>query len=367
MKSPRIETSNLGKNLGNRWVLRRIDLRLEEGEILGVIGANGAGKSTLLKTLSGLLHPDEGSYRIKGSMASLLEVGTGFHPDLSGRENAFLRGALLGLSRAEVRELLPIVTEFAGVSDRIDEPVKYYSSGMQVRLGFALAAHLPADVLVVDEVLAVGDAAFQAKSLAFLESTWRQSARSVVYVAHQLPQVRRLCDRVLWLDQGLIRMEGPADAVCDAYAASQKSISPEWAEPERRRGQGKVRATALSIQDQWVTGGTAKLQLHWKESAPSENLDLRISVEAADGSAISLWSSLQSGKSIASSQLEAHLTLSELGLSSGDYLLHLRLFADGLLQDEVLGASTLTVVQGLWKGLAYPTPRPMALQSQDWN
>jgi hypothetical protein len=162
-------------------------------------------------------------------------------------------------------------------------------------------------------------------------------------------------------------MEGPADAVCDAYAASQKSISPEWMEPERRRGQGKVRATSLSIQEQWVTGGLAKLQLCWKEYAPSENLDLRISVEAADGSAISLWSSLQSGKSIASSQLEAHLTLSELGLSSGDYLLHLRLFADGLLQDEVLGASTLTVGQGLWKGQAYPTPRPMALQSQDWN
>ncbi|MDP4742038.1 MAG: hypothetical protein NWR91_01130, partial [Schleiferiaceae bacterium] len=124
---------------------------------------------------------------------------------------------------------------------------------------------------------------------------------------------------------------------------------------------------ALSVQEQWVTGNTAKLQVHWEESAPSENLDLRISVESADGSAISLWSSLQSGKSIASSQLEAHLTLSELGLSAGDYLLHLRLFADGLLQDEVLGASTVTVGQGLWKGQAYPTPRPMALQSQDWN
>lgn len=364
--SPRIQAVNLGKNLGGRWALRRLDLQLNEGEVLGIIGANGAGKSTLLKTLSGLLHPDEGSYRVRGSLASLLEVGTGFHPDLSGRENAFLRGALLGLSRAEVDALLPEIAAFAGVTDRLDEPVKYYSSGMQLRLGFSVAAHLPADTLIVDEVLAVGDAAFQAKSLSFLESTWRASGRSVVYVAHQLNQVRRLCDRVMWLDHGVLRMEGSADEVCDAYLASQLEAPTAWLEPQGRPGLGGVRAAQLQPEGPWVTGKPALVRVAWDAQQPLGPIDLRISVERPDGSAVTLWSSLHSGLTEPRSG-EAILELPELALSGGSYVLHLRLFADGLLHDEVRNAGRIDVASAPWKGIDYPTPRPMALQIQRWS
>lgn len=367
MSSPRIEATNLGKNLGGRWALRRLDLRVHEGEVVGIIGANGAGKSTLLKTLSGLLHPDEGSYSVRGSMASLLEVGTGFHPDLSGRENAYLRGVLLGMRRSQVTALLPQIADFAGVADRLDEPVKFYSSGMQLRLGFAVAAHLPADVLVVDEVLAVGDAAFQAKSLAFIESAWRSSGRSVLYVAHQLGQVRRICDRVLWLDHGVARMEGPADAVCDAYLASQLGTSTAWPEAAARPGLGDVRATELQLDGPWITGQPARARAAWSGTASAEGLDVRLSVERSDGSSVTLWSSLQSGCVLDSEATSVELFLPELALSSGPYLVHLRIFRHGLLQDEVQFAGSFDVQHGLWQGQDYPTPRPMALQPQRWS
>ncbi|MBM3433496.1 MAG: ABC transporter ATP-binding protein [Bacteroidetes bacterium] len=364
--SPRIEAVNLGKQLGGRWALRRLDVHVNEGEVLGIIGANGAGKSTLLKTLSGLLHPDEGSYRVRGSLASLLEVGTGFHPDLSGRENAFLRGALLGLSRREVEVLLPRIAEFAGVADRLDEPVKYYSSGMQLRLGFSVAAHLPADTLIVDEVLAVGDAAFQAKSLTFLETSWRAAGRSVVYVAHQLNQVRRLCDRVLWLDHGTLRLEGHADEVCDAYLASMLEAPEEWPDAAARPGLGGVRATALHVDGTWSTGSPAQLRVEWTGAAADTGLDLRISLERPDASALTLWSSLNSGW-MPNGASCATLTLPELALSSGTYLMHLRVFVDGLLHDEVRNAARVVVQPGAWQGFDYPTPRPMALQTQRWS
>lgn len=366
MSSPRIEATNLGKNLGGRWALRRLDLRVLEGEVVGIIGANGAGKSTLLKTLSGLLHPDEGSYTVRGSMASLLEVGTGFHPDLSGRENAYLRGVLLGMPRSQVAELLPQIAEFAGVADRLDEPVKFYSSGMQLRLGFAVAAHLPADVLVVDEVLAVGDAAFQAKSLAFIESAWRANGRSVLYVAHQLGQVRRVCDRVVWLDQGVVRMEGPADDVCDAYLASQLATTISWPDATSRPGLGEVRALELQLDGPWITGQAAKARVAWTGSASADGLDVRLSIERSEGSTVTLWSSLLSGCALDPAANSAVLTLPELALSSGHYVVHLRLFRRGLLQDEVPFAGRIDVEHGSWQGQDYPTPRPMALQLQRW-
>ncbi|MFZ9732152.1 MAG: ABC transporter ATP-binding protein [Schleiferiaceae bacterium] len=366
MNPLRIRTENLGKNLGGRWALRRLDLQVAPGEVVGIIGANGAGKSTLLKTLSGLLHPDEGSYEVHGRMASLLEVGTGFHPDLSGRENAYLRGALLGISRAEVRELLPHAAAFAGLEDRLDEPVKYYSSGMQVRLGFALSAHLPAEILLVDEVLAVGDAAFQAKSLAFLESQWRANGRSVVYVAHQLHTVRRICDRVLWLEHGILRMEGSAEAVCDAYLAQAVGRSLTWPEPQLRPGRGELRAVALELGPNWQTGAPAELRATWQGTSEGA-IDVRIRVARTDGAPLTVWSSLGSGAKLSGTDGSAVLKLPELALSRGAYRLQLRLYSDGILQDEVSDAADLEVADGLWQGQEYPLPRPMVLQPQSWS
>lgn len=366
MSTIRVQAENLGKSLGGRWVLRRLDVTVREGEALGIIGANGAGKSTLLKTLSGLYHPDEGNYQIRGTMASLLEVGTGFHPDLSGRENAYLRGALLGISRIEIDKILPVAAEFAGLADRLDEPIKYYSSGMQVRLGFALSAHLPADVLLVDEVLAVGDMVFQSKSLALMESMWKSKGRSIIFVAHQLHTVRRICDRVIWLENGSIRMEGPADEVCDAYIRHSISNAGNWPHENSRRGEGGIRATTLEIQDQWHTGRPASVTVNWHGTAAG-TMDVRLGVLRTDGTPITLWSSSQSGISIDTNAGTARLTLPKLALSAGTYSIQLRLFVDGVLHDDVPDASVLHVAQGTWNGQPYPTPRPMALQDQEWS
>ena len=365
MSEVRIHAENLGKQLGGRWALRKLDLSVRAGEVVGIIGANGAGKSTLLKTLSGLLHPDEGSYRIYGRMASLLEVGTGFHPDLSGRENAYLRGALLGITRGEIQQILPVAAEFAGISDRLDEPVKYYSSGMQVRLGFALSAHLPAEILLVDEVLAVGDAAFQAKSLDFMESHWKSEGRSILYVAHQLHTVRRICDRVLWIEGGILKMQGPADEVCDAYTERAMAQTVAWPSAAERGGPGGIRAQQLDVEGDWTTGNPASVRVVWDGSAHG-TADIRLSVARSDGAPLTLWSSLQSGLEKPAEAGSATVRIPELALSQGAYTLHLRLFVDGILHDEVRDAAVIHVAHGLWQGQVYPTPRPMALQEQHW-
>lgn len=366
MSTYRIQAENLGKSLGGRWVLRRLDLQLKEGEALGIIGANGAGKSTLLKTLSGLLHPDEGNYQIRGRMASLLEVGTGFHPDLSGRENAYLRGALLGISRAEIDEIVTVAAEFAGLSDRLDEPIKYYSSGMQVRLGFALSAHLPADIMLVDEVLAVGDIGFQSKSLALMESMWKSKGRSIIFVAHQLHTVRKICDRVLWLEHGMLRMEGQADEVCDAYIRHSISNAVVWPHESDRRGEGGIRASNVELHGNWSTGSPASITVGWTGSAAGI-VDVRLGVLRTDGTPITLWSSRQSGSLKDAVAGSASLTLPKLALSTGTYSLQLRLFVNDVLHDEIPEATLVHVVQGAWNGQPYPTPRTMALQDQEWS
>ena len=168
---------------------------MNAGEVLGIIGKNGAGKSTLLKVLSKVTGPSEGVIKTKGRVASLLEVGTGFHPDLTGRENIFLNGTILGLTRAEVRRKLDEIIDFAGVAKYLDTPVKRYSSGMKVRLGFAVAAHLEPEILIVDEVLAVGDAEFQKKAVGKMQEVSQGSGRTVLFVSHNMESVKRLCNR----------------------------------------------------------------------------------------------------------------------------------------------------------------------------
>jgi lipopolysaccharide transport system ATP-binding protein len=207
------------------YALRDVSFEVREGEVLGIIGRNGAGKSTLLKILSRITAPSRGSVSIRGRMASLLEVGTGFHPELTGRENIFLNGAILGMNRREILRKLDEIIDFSGVDAHIDTPVKRYSSGMYVRLAFSVAAFLEPDILVVDEVLAVGDAEFQKKCLGKMKDVSAQSGRTVLFVSHSLEAIRRICTQGMLLEAGQLVHFGSIDSTINAYKNSIKSFS----------------------------------------------------------------------------------------------------------------------------------------------
>lgn len=228
------------------WALKGVSLRVQQGEVLGIIGSNGAGKTTLLKVLSRITEPTEGSVKIFGRVGSLLEVGTGFHPELTGRENIYLNGAILGMRRREIERNFDEIVAFADVERFIDTPVKRYSSGMYVRLAFAVAAHLEPDILVVDEVLAVGDAAFQKKCLGKMGEV-AGAGRTVLLVSHNMGAIRQLCRRTLWLDNGKVMMDGDTASVVEAYLAA---IDPTDGTrgvvfPEDRRKESQLRAARL--------------------------------------------------------------------------------------------------------------------------
>jgi lipopolysaccharide transport system ATP-binding protein len=201
------------------WALKDVSLEVREGEVLGLIGRNGSGKTTLLKLLSRITRPTEGWAEIRGRVRSLLEVGTGFHPELTGRENTYLSGSILGMTKREIDRKFDEIVAFAEIDKFIDTPVKHYSSGMYVRLAFSVAAHLEPEILLVDEVLAVGDIKFQKKCLGKMGDVAR-AGRTVVLVSHQLNQIRRLCHRAIWVDAGSVRQEGAVDGVVNAYEAA---------------------------------------------------------------------------------------------------------------------------------------------------
>jgi len=201
------------------WALKDVSFDVQPGEIIGVIGKNGAGKSTLLKILSRITQPTSGSAILNGRISSLLEVGTGFHPEMTGRDNVYLNGTILGMSRVEVDQKFDEIVDFSGVKKFINTPVKFYSSGMRVRLAFSVAAHLEPEILMVDEVLAVGDADFQKKCLGKMEDV-AQFGRTVLFVSHNMSAISKLCKRVIWLDDGKIVEDGPGDKVIQSYMMS---------------------------------------------------------------------------------------------------------------------------------------------------
>jgi lipopolysaccharide transport system ATP-binding protein len=217
---------------GEFWAVRDLSFQLKRGEILGIIGPNGAGKSTILKILSRILRPNRGRIRVDGRLSALIEVGAGFHPDLTGRENVYLNGTILGMKKAEIERKFDEIVAFAEIEQFLDTPVKRYSSGMYLRLAFAVAAHLEPEILLVDEVLAVGDARFQKKCLNKMQDVGRQG-RTVVFVSHNMPAITRLCERGILLDQGRVIEDGPAEKVVRAYLTSSlgTTAAREWADP----------------------------------------------------------------------------------------------------------------------------------------
>ncbi|HFC10783.1 MAG TPA: ABC transporter ATP-binding protein, partial [Candidatus Kaiserbacteria bacterium] len=230
------------------WALKDISFEIQKGEAVGIIGANGAGKSTLLKILSKITPPTTGTIEYKGTISSLLEVGTGFHPELTGRENIFLNGAILGMTKKEIAEKFDSIIKFAEIEKFLDTPVKRYSSGMYVRLAFAIAAHMEPDILVVDEVLAVGDAEFQKKCLGKMDEVTKTAGRTILFVSHNISAVQKLCKRCILLEGGKIKMIGDTQDVVAEYTSFNKQNEWSVKTPKRKTGVG-----GITIKKVWIT------------------------------------------------------------------------------------------------------------------
>lgn len=230
------------------WALKGISFDVQQGDVVGIVGKNGSGKSTLLKVLSRITPPTKGYAISRGRMASLLEVGTGFHPELTGRENVFFNGALLGLSRQEIQQKYDEIVSFSGIEKFLETPVKHYSSGMQVRLAFAVAAHLEPDILVIDEVLAVGDAEFKKKCMAKMHDV-TQSGRTILFVSHDMGSVLDLCNKGILLQQGTMVMQGSIQETVNQYIYMRDSSSSDLAERTDRQGNGTLRFTEIRLID----------------------------------------------------------------------------------------------------------------------
>ncbi len=277
------------------WALRDVSFAIEQGEVVGIIGRNGAGKSTLLKILSRITEPTVGRITLKGRVASLLEVGTGFHPELSGRDNIYMNGTILGMSRAEIRSKFDEIVAFAEVDRFLDTPVKRYSSGMYVRLAFAVAAHLQPDILIVDEVLAVGDARFQKKCIGKMQQVSSGEGRTVIFVSHSMPAVQNLCARSLWLRDGQVAAFGESSPTIASYLA-------DGARGERAAGQVMFSDPDFMIHRIEVNGSTepsliagqpCRFVLHYRCHNPArfaDGLGITLTVRLDEDKIVNLWS-----------------------------------------------------------------------------
>ena len=275
---------------GHVWALRNLTFEVAEGEVLGIVGANGAGKSTLLKVLSRITEPTSGRAEIQGHVASLIEIGTGFHPELTGLENVYLNGAILGMRRGEIDAKLADIVEFSGVERFMDTPLKRYSTGMAVRLGFAVAAHLEPEVLLVDEVLAVGDAEFQRRCIGKIGEV-ASSGRTVLFVSHNMSVVARLCTRAIWLDSGRLHAEGPAREVVEEYLTEGTSGGErKWDAP--LEAGNPFRPQTLSIVQRGTTTDSIdaresfSIELEYELDREIPDFLVELTIRTADGIAV---------------------------------------------------------------------------------
>ncbi|ASC71432.1 ABC transporter protein [Halomicronema hongdechloris C2206] len=327
------------------WALKDVSFEVKRGEVVGIIGRNGAGKSTLLKILSRITEPTTGRVRIKGRVASLLEVGTGFHPELTGRENIFLNGAILGMSKTEINRKFDEIVEFAEIARFLDTPVKRYSSGMYVRLAFAVAAHLEPEILVVDEVLAVGDAAFQKKCLGKMGDVATREGRTVLFVSHQMAAVKSLCSRVLVLGSGQLKIDDDPQSGINFYVKDLDISANQDAICElRRTGNGRIQivdfwienlhgekvSTALSGSDIIL-----KFKYEIKTSEPLRNISLGFSIHTSLGDSLSILYSDYMGASFSDLPSNGQISckIKDIQLSKGRYYIGARILVNDIEAD----------------------------------
>jgi homopolymeric O-antigen transport system ATP-binding protein len=339
------------------WALKDVSFSVQPGEAVGIIGRNGAGKSTLLKILSQITPPTKGSITMRGRVASLLEVGTGFHPELTGRENIYLNGAILGMSRREIRRKFDEIVAFSEVEDFIDTPVKRYSSGMYVKLAFAVAAHLEPEILVVDEVLAVGDLAFQEKCLGKMGDISR-GGRTVLFVSHNMASITNLCRKAIWLDDGWLKMSGNVSDAVDSYVASVRRLSTQPLEGRSdRSGDGSVRFKHVEFRNgkgdavETVSSGDELVVVLFYQSKNKESLG-KIStsivfVNQAGTAVFCGWNDLVRAE-LKGLPPEGKLVcrIPRLPLAPGVYSLTLALVVGTKTADKIRRAATLGVAEG---------------------
>jgi lipopolysaccharide transport system ATP-binding protein len=352
------------------WALRDVSFEVESGEVVGIIGRNGAGKSTLLKILSRITAPTTGRAELRGRVGSLLEVGTGFHPELTGRENIYLNGAILGMSKAEVRRKFDEIVDFSDVEKFLDTPVKRYSSGMYVRLAFAVAAHLESEILIIDEVLAVGDANFQRKCLGKMKDV-SEGGRTVLFVSHQMAAVKKLCNRTVWFDQGIVVAEGETEDVIGTYLGHVSKLSHiPLRDRSDRRGSGDLRFVSVVLEDEkgrLVTGlrsgKDAVLVIRYENLSGRDLKDVQIAVGIDNplGERIAwIGNTLTDDvfRCLPADQNDIEIHLRRLPLTAGRYGYTLYCTVGGNVADWVQNAGFFDVLQGDFYGTGkMPPPR----------
>jgi ABC-type polysaccharide/polyol phosphate transport system ATPase subunit len=310
------------------WALQDVTASIAHGETFGIIGRNGSGKSTLLKCLSGILAPDKGSLRINGRIAPLLELGAGFHPDLSGRENIYLNGAILGMTQKEIQRKYEAIVDFADIGQFIDSPVKNYSSGMAVRLGFAIAINVDPEILIIDEVLAVGDTAFQQKCHEKIED-FRKAGHTILIVSHGLGDISRLCKNAIWLEQGAVRMYGPATDVVNEYNGMSHAARPRVeGELGQRWGSGEVSIVDVSLRNmrntettKFHSGKPMSISVVYTSDISLDNCCVAVRITELHGTEVWGTTSERQGVNIPITRGEGSLTLgiADLPLLQGTY------------------------------------------------
>jgi len=311
------------------WALRDVSFELRRGEALGIIGPNGAGKSTLLKVLSRILRPNRGHYRVFGRVSSLIEVAAGFHQDLTGRENIYLNGTILGMRRREIDDKLEQIVEFSGIGEAVDTPVKRYSSGMLARLGFSVAAHMDPDVLLVDEVLSVGDAAFRAKCVRHMEQLIRSDV-SVIFISHNLEQVRQLCTRCIVLDHGQAVFSGDVNRACDEYFACLNNEASEQDDTAGSDGRLLDLACIDEHGKQTIYAKTHEaltIRVTYELPIKMDRIALAIDFYTPDRTYVTVCSTVFDNQGLPSNSgvHEVSLNIFDLPLAEGHYLINPRL------------------------------------------
>ena len=334
------------------WALKEVGFEIKKGDAVGIVGKNGAGKSTLLKILSRTTAPTTGSIKIKGKIASLLEVGTGFHPELSGRENVFLNGAIMGMSKSDIKRNFDAIVEFSGVSKFIDTPVKRYSSGMYVRLAFAVAAHLESEIMIIDEVLAVGDVEFQKKCIGKMQEVSGNEGRTVLFVSHNMSSVKALCNHGLFLEGGKLRLSGTVQEVTEAYTSTNKGLveSTGLALRKDRTGTGQIKVVDFLIKD--IVGNHIDTVLTGEDiefcfrlqcnGEKAKNIDFGLNFfDAEDNNMGVLYSSYQKiyFESEASSYITVSVVIPNFPFTLGTYKVGTRVMVGNDESDWLLGGA----------------------------